>query len=86
MAYQAWRRFQVLLSWSLNIGKLIFNSQITGSGTTPPVTPPPFSKVADVDFATSALVYNDEIRGGIYSRPFIYTKQSFYGDDSKTAG
>jgi hypothetical protein len=26
----------------LDIGKLVFNSQITGSGTSPSVTPPPF--------------------------------------------
>ncbi len=67
----------------LNIGKLIFNSQITGSGTTPPITPPPFDKVADVDFATSALVYNDNIWGGFTLDHLLTPKQSFYGDNSK---
>ena len=43
----------------LDINKLIFDSQITGSGVSPSVTPPPFNKLADVDFATSALAYND---------------------------
>ena len=43
----------------LDINKLIFSSQITGSGTTSSINPPPFDKVADVDFATSALVYSD---------------------------
>ena len=60
----------------LNIYKLIFASQITGSGTTPPVTPPPFDKVADVDFATSALVYNDQIWGGFTLDHLLTPKQS----------
>ena len=51
----------------LDIYKLVFASQMTGSGTVPSVYPPPFSKVADVDFATSALVYNDRILGRFYS-------------------
>jgi type IX secretion system PorP/SprF family membrane protein len=67
----------------LNIYKLVFNSQITGSGTTPPVTPPPFDKVADVDFATSVLVYNDKIWAGFTFDHLLTPKQSFYGDDSK---
>lgn len=67
----------------LNIYKLVFNSQITGSGTTPPITPPPFDKVADVDFATSALVYNDQIWGGFTLDHLLTPKQSFYGDASK---
>jgi type IX secretion system PorP/SprF family membrane protein len=67
----------------LNIYKLVFNSQITGSGTTPPVSPPPFNKVADVDFATSVLVYNDKIWGGFTFDHLFTPKQSFYGDESK---
>lgn len=67
----------------LNINKLIFNSQITGSGTTPPITPPPFDKVADVDFATSALVYNDAIWAGFTLDHLLTPKQSFYGDNAK---
>jgi type IX secretion system PorP/SprF family membrane protein len=67
----------------LNIYKLVFNSQITGSGTTPPVSPPPFDKVADVDFAASALVYNDKIWGGFTFDHLLTPKQSFYGDNSK---
>lgn len=67
----------------LNIYKLVFNSQITGSGTTPPVTPPPFDNVADVDFATSALVYNDRIWAGFTLDHLLKPKQSFYGEDSK---
>ena len=64
----------------LNIGKLIFNSQITGSGVTPSVTPPPFDNVADVDFATSALVYNERIWAGFTFDHLLVPKTSFYGD------
>jgi type IX secretion system PorP/SprF family membrane protein len=66
----------------LDINKLIFNSQITGSGTTPSVNPPPFDNVADVDFATSALVYNDRIWGGFTLDHLLVPKTSFYGDES----
>jgi len=67
----------------LDIYKLVFNSQISGSGTTPPVTPPPFDNVADVDFATSVLVYNDRIWGGFTIDHLLVPKTSFYGDESK---
>jgi len=66
----------------LNIYKLVFNSQITGSGTTPPVTPPPFDNVADVDFTASALAYNDKIWAGFTLDHLLTPKQSFYGDES----
>jgi type IX secretion system PorP/SprF family membrane protein len=66
----------------LDINKLIFNSQITGSGTTPSVTPPPFDNVADVDFATSALVYNERIWAGFTLDHLLVPKTSFYGDEA----
>jgi len=66
----------------LDINKLIFNSQITGSGTSPAVTPPPFDNIADVDFATSALVYNETTWGGITLDHLLKPKTSFYGDES----
>lgn len=66
----------------LDIYKLVFNSQITGSGTTPPITPPPFDNVADVDFATSALVYNERIWAGITLDHLLTPKTSFYGEDA----
>jgi type IX secretion system PorP/SprF family membrane protein len=66
----------------LDIYKLIFNSQITGSGTTPSLYPPPFQNVADVDFATSALVYNDQIWAGFTLDHLLVPKTSFYGDDA----
>ncbi len=66
----------------LNIYKLVFASQMTGSGTVPSVYPPPFDNVADVDFATSALVYNDRIWAGFTLDHLLNPKQSFYGEDS----
>lgn len=66
----------------LDIAKLVFNSQITGTGTTPSITPPPFDNVADVDFATSVMAYNDRTWGGITVDHLLVPKTSFYGDDA----
>ncbi|MDX9812281.1 MAG: type IX secretion system membrane protein PorP/SprF [Bacteroidales bacterium] len=66
----------------LNIYKLVFNSQMTGSGTVPSVYPPPFDNVADVDFATSAIVYNDRFWGGFTLDHLLKPKQSFYGEEA----
>ena len=66
----------------LNIYKLVFSSQMTGNGTVPSLYPPPFDNIADVDFATSALVYNDRIWGGFTLDHLLNPKQSFYGDES----
>jgi type IX secretion system PorP/SprF family membrane protein len=46
------------------------------------VNPPPFDNVADIDFATSALVYNDRIWGGFTLDHLLVPKTSFYGDDA----
>ena len=67
----------------LNIAKLVFNSQMTNSGTVPSVYPPPFDKVADVDFATSALLYNNSTWVGFTFDHLLTPKQSFYGEDTK---
>lgn len=67
----------------LNIYKLVFASQMTGSGTVPTVYPPPFDNVADVDFATSGLVYNDRIWGGFTLDHLLNPRQSFYGNESR---
>lgn len=64
----------------LNYGKLIWNHMITAGGTTPSITPPPFESVADVDFATSALFYNDRIWAGFTVDHLLKPRQSFYGD------
>jgi type IX secretion system PorP/SprF family membrane protein len=66
----------------LDIYKLIFNSQITGSGTTAQVSPPPFDNVADVDFATSALVYNERVWAGFSLDHLLKPRTSFYGNDA----
>jgi len=66
----------------LDIYKLIFNSQLSGSGTTPSIYPPPFESVADVDFAASALAYNDRIWTGFTLDHLLAPKTSFYGDDA----
>jgi len=66
----------------LDISKLLFNSQLTGSGTVPSVNPPPFENVADVDFTTSALVYNDRIWAGVTFDHLLVPKTSFYGDEA----
>jgi type IX secretion system PorP/SprF family membrane protein len=66
----------------LDINKLIFASQITGSGSTSSINPPPFDKVADVDFATSALVYNERTWFGATLDHLLVPKTSFYGDDA----
>ena len=68
----------------INIFKLVFNSQMTASGTGPAVYPPPFENVADIDFATSALVYNDRIWGGFTLDHLLAPKISFYGEDATT--
>jgi type IX secretion system PorP/SprF family membrane protein len=66
----------------LDIYKLVFNSQMSGSGISPSVTPPPFENLADVDFTTSVLVYNERIWGGLTLDHLLSPKTSFYGDES----
>jgi type IX secretion system PorP/SprF family membrane protein len=66
----------------LDIYKLVFNSQMTGTGTLPSVNPPPFENVADVDVATSVLAYNDRIWTGITFDHMLTPKTSFYGDEA----
>jgi type IX secretion system PorP/SprF family membrane protein len=66
----------------LNIGKLLWASQLSASGTLPSINPPPLDKVADVDFATSVLVYNDRIWGGITLDHLLVPKTSFWGDEA----
>lgn len=66
----------------LDFSKLVFNSQITATGTTPSLTPPPFKNVADVDFATSGLVYNERIWAGFTLDHLLKPKTSFYGNDA----
>ncbi|MCX6333432.1 MAG: PorP/SprF family type IX secretion system membrane protein [Bacteroidia bacterium] len=66
----------------LDISELLFNSMLSGSGTTPSIYPPPFESIADVDFSTSALAYNDRIWAGFTLDHLLKPKTSFYGDDA----
>lgn len=66
----------------LDIFKLIYPSQITGSGTVPSTSPPPFDNVADVDFSTSALVYNEGMWAGFSLDHLLKPRTSFYGTDA----
>ncbi len=68
----------------LDLAKLLWSSSINGGSTpTPSIHPPAFDKVADVDFATSALVYNDRIWAGLTLDHLLVPKTSFYGEDAK---
>jgi type IX secretion system PorP/SprF family membrane protein len=66
----------------LDIGRLLWSSQMTGSGSVPSITPPPFDNVADVDFATSALVYNERIWAGFTIDHLLAPNTSFYADNT----
>lgn len=66
----------------LDLMKLTWNSQITTGGTLPPITPPPFDNVADIDFATSALIYNEKIWGGFTVDHLLRPRTSFWGNTS----
>jgi type IX secretion system PorP/SprF family membrane protein len=65
----------------LDIGKLIFNSMMNGGGgVSPTINPPPFDKVADVDFASSAMIFDDRTWAGFTFDHLLTPKTSFYGD------
>ena len=66
----------------LDIGKLLWSSMMTGSGSVPSNVPPSFDNVADVDFATSALVYNQRIWAGFTLDHLLAPNTSFYGDNT----
>lgn len=67
----------------LDLAKLIWSSSLSRGGTpTPSIHPPAFDNVADVDFATSALVYNDRIWAGFTLDHLLVPKTSFYGEDA----
>jgi len=68
----------------LDLAKLLWNSQITSGGTLPPITPPPFDNVADIDFSTSGLIYSPKIWGGFTVDHLLAPKSSFWGEDAST--
>lgn len=65
----------------LDINKLIFNSMLSGKGTSSSIYPPPFESVKDVDFTASAIVFNDKIWAGITLDHLFTPKNSLYGED-----
>lgn len=64
----------------LDLSRLVWSSQITTGGTLPPITPPPFNNVADIDFTFSALAYNEKIWGGFTIDHLLRPKTSFWGN------
>ena len=68
----------------LDITKLVFSSQLRGTGTSPSIYPPPMENVSDIDFTTSAIIYNDRIWGGFTLDHLLAPKVSFYGNSSTT--
>jgi len=66
----------------LDLLKLVWNSQITTGGTLPPIVPPPFDNIADIDFAASGLAYNDKIWAGFNVDHLLRPRTSFWGDDT----
>lgn len=68
----------------LDLTKLLWNSQITTGGTLPPITPPPFDNVADIDFSTSGLIYSPKIWAGFTVDHLLSPKSSFWGEDAST--
>lgn len=65
----------------LDIYKLLFPSQIVRNGATQPITSPPFDNVADVDFATSAILYNERTWAGVTLDHLLKPRTSFYGNE-----
>jgi len=66
----------------LDLTKLLWNSQISTGGTLPPITPPPFDNVADIDFSTSGLVYSPKIWAGFTVDHLLKPKTSFWGEEA----
>lgn len=66
----------------LDLTKLVWNSQITTGGTLPPITPPPFDNVADIDFTVSGLAYNEKIWGGFTVDHLLRPRTSFWGNST----
>lgn len=64
----------------LDISKLIFVHQILASS--PPSSPPLYDNVADIDFAASAMAYNENIWGGITVDHLLRPEESFYDNQS----
>jgi len=66
----------------LNFDKLIWNDQLSPSGTTPTIEQPTLNSKGDVDFATSALVYSDKHWLGVTVDHMLKPKNSLYDNET----
>lgn len=65
----------------LNFNKLIWNDQISPSGTTPTIEQPTLNSKADVDFSTSLLTYSDQHWLGFTIDHLLKPKNSLYDSE-----
>lgn len=72
----------LVMQTGLNFDKLIWNDQISPSGTTPTIEQPTLNSKADVDFASSVLAYNDKHWLGVSVDHMLKPQNSLY--DSET--
>ena len=65
----------------LDFNKLIWNDQISPSGTTPTIEQPTLNSKADVDFSTSLLVYSDQHWMGFTVDHLLKPRNSLYDSE-----
>jgi type IX secretion system PorP/SprF family membrane protein len=66
----------------LNFDKLIWNDQISPSGTTPTIEQPTLNSKADLDFSTSVLAYSDKYWIGLAIDHLLKPKNSLYDNNT----
>ena len=67
----------------LDFWRLVFNDQLSPSGTTPTIEQPPFENVKDIDVGTSVLGYTDRLWLGVTVDHLLRPNQSLYGELSR---
>jgi len=67
----------------LDFWRLVFNDQLSPSGSTPTIEQPPFDNVKDIDVGTSVLSYTDRMWLGITVDHLLKPNQSLYGEISQ---
>ena len=72
----------LFMQTGLNFDKLLWNDQISPSGTTPTIEQPTLNSKGDVDFSSSVLVYSDKNWFGLTADHMLTPKNSLY--DSET--
>jgi len=65
----------------LDFNKLIWNDQISPSGTTPTIEQPTLTSKADVDFSTSLLVYSEQNWMGFTVDHLLKPRNSLYDSE-----